>query len=309
LNGVDADFIGLIGRLCAVVVAATAGSVRAEVITDGSIGPRVRLSGDFEIGAELGQRAGRNLFHSFERFSLEAGERATFSGPAEIRNLISRVTGAARSEIDGTLRSTIPGADFFFLNPAGVVFGLNARLDLKGSFHVSTADELRFADGATFSATNPAVSSFTVAAPAAFGFLRPSPAPIMVDSASLAVPEGQSLSLVGGDVDIRSTSDFADNLIAPGGRIDLVSAASAGEVVLETEGVDAAGVARFGSIRLSDSADVDATGPGGGSVQIRGGEFVVISNSTVFADNTGPLDATGGIAFDAETVTIGSGRG
>jgi large exoprotein involved in heme utilization and adhesion len=56
------------------------GGASAEVATDGTVGPRVRLGGDFEIGADLGTRAGRNLFHSFERFSLRSGERATFSG-------------------------------------------------------------------------------------------------------------------------------------------------------------------------------------------------------------------------------------
>ena len=79
-------------------------------------------------------------------------------GPDDIRNVISRVTGGEHSDIDGALRSTIPGADFFFVNPAGVMFGPNASLDVQGSFHVSTADELRFSDGAVFSATNPSAS-------------------------------------------------------------------------------------------------------------------------------------------------------
>ena len=58
----------------------------ADVATDGSVGPRLELNGpEFDIRAELGQEAGRNLFHSFERFSLATGERATFSGPDQIR--------------------------------------------------------------------------------------------------------------------------------------------------------------------------------------------------------------------------------
>ena len=109
--------------------------------------------------------AGDNLFHSFERFSLRAGESATFSGPDQIENVISRVTGGERSEIDGTIRSTMPGADFYFINPAGVLFGPNASLDVPGSFHVSTADELRFDGGEVFSASDPAASSFSFAAP------------------------------------------------------------------------------------------------------------------------------------------------
>src|SRR5688500_8193828 len=96
-------------------------SIYAQVETDGTVGPRLQLDGpEFAIRADLGTRAGRNLFHSFERFSLGTGERATFTGPNQIRNVISRVTGGAPSDIDGTIASTIPGADFFFINPAGV---------------------------------------------------------------------------------------------------------------------------------------------------------------------------------------------
>ena len=178
-------------------------SAYAQVATDGSVGPRVRLPrGDFEIGAELGRQAGRNLFHSFERFSLATGERATFSGPDQIRSVISRVTGGERSEIDGTLASQVKGADVWLLNPAGILFGPNASLDLKGSFHVSTAEELRFADGTKFSATKPDASSFTVAAPEAFGFLGGRPGNILVDGSALAVPTGETFSIVGGDIKV-----------------------------------------------------------------------------------------------------------
>jgi filamentous hemagglutinin family protein len=105
----------------AVVIFGLIGGASAEVATDGTVGPRMRLGGpEFDIRADLGTRAGRNLFHSFERFSLASGERATFSGPDEIRNVLSRVTGDELSYIDGTIASTIPGADFFFINPAGV---------------------------------------------------------------------------------------------------------------------------------------------------------------------------------------------
>jgi filamentous hemagglutinin family protein len=66
--------------------------------------------------------------------------------------VIGRVTGEERSTIDGTLASSIPGADLWLLNPAGILFGPNTRLDVPGSFHASTVDELHFADGAVFSA-------------------------------------------------------------------------------------------------------------------------------------------------------------
>lgn len=49
------------------------------------------------------------------------------------------------SRIDGTLCSEIDGADLYLLNPAGVMFGQNASLELSGSFRVSTGDYLRMA--------------------------------------------------------------------------------------------------------------------------------------------------------------------
>src|SRR2546426_62079 len=60
----------------------------------------------------------------------------------------SRISWAASpggnvSQIDGLLKSEIAGANLYLLNPSGVMFGPNARLDVRGSFHVSTADYLR----------------------------------------------------------------------------------------------------------------------------------------------------------------------
>jgi filamentous hemagglutinin family protein len=116
-----------------------AGSVHAQIVTDGSVGPKTSLSGpQVEIGADLGTRRGDNLFHSFERFGIAPGQTATFTGPGTIRNVIGRVTGGEISTIDGTLASRVGQADLYFLNPAGVMFGPNAQLDLPGSLHVGT---------------------------------------------------------------------------------------------------------------------------------------------------------------------------
>src|SRR4051794_19215377 len=186
--------------LAALLVAAP---VQAQIVTDGSVGPKVSLhGGQIEIGANLGTRTGDNLFHSFERFGIATGQTATFTGPGDIRNVISRVTGGEISNIDGTLASRVGQADLYFLNPAGVMFGPNARLDVPGSFHVSTAHELRFADGVSFSALDKTGSGLTVAAPEAFEFLDRPPTKLVVDKSQLQLKSGKVLSLVGGDVDI-----------------------------------------------------------------------------------------------------------
>ena len=70
------------------------GPVQAQIVTDGTVGPKVSLrGGEIEIGADLGARRGDNLFHSFEKFGIATGQTATFTGPGTIRNVISRVTG------------------------------------------------------------------------------------------------------------------------------------------------------------------------------------------------------------------------
>src|SRR5215212_3954903 len=193
-----------------------AAPVQAQIVTDGSVGPKVSLrGGEIKIGAELGSRRGDNLFHSFEKFGIATGQTATFTGPGTIKNVISRVTGGEISNIDGTLRSTVGQADLYFLNPAGVMFGPNATLDVPGSFHVSTAHELRFADGASFSALDKTGSGLTVAPPEAFGFLDRPRGRISVDQSALEVKPGKILSLVGSDVDI--VGGPTESLKAPNG--------------------------------------------------------------------------------------------
>ncbi|NML95666.1 beta strand repeat-containing protein, partial [Novosphingobium olei] len=140
-----------------------------------SLGTSVSASGS-TYTIDGGTRAGSNLFHSFQTFDLASGNTATWiqtvSDPATVRVVVNRVTGGAISQISGTIRSTsLPNASFYFLNPAGVVFGAGARFDVGGTAHFSTAQELRFADGTSFTITTPTGSTFSADAPAAFGFL------------------------------------------------------------------------------------------------------------------------------------------
>src|SRR4029077_13044373 len=146
----------------------------------------------------------------------------TFTGPNTITNILSRVTGGYPSSIDGTIRSQIPRANFYLLNPSGVMFGPNASLDVSGSFHVSTADYLRLADGATFSAHPSVPTVLSVAPPVAFGFLVPTPAPISIHASAFNVPAGQTMSVIGGDIEI-----VGGVLVASGGRLNLASVAAA----------------------------------------------------------------------------------
>ena len=144
---------------------------KAEVTLDGTLSPAGSLTGpNFMIPDTVGQTVGPNLFHSFGAFNIYEGQSAAFTGPAVIDNVISRVTGGSQSFIDGPLRSEIQSANLWFINPAGVLFGQHASLDIQGSFHVSTADYLKLGDGGRFEAMNPENSVLTVHRPRPLGF-------------------------------------------------------------------------------------------------------------------------------------------
>jgi filamentous hemagglutinin family protein len=311
------------GVLLSALLGSSPAQVQTALTPDGTLGTAISPRGTlFDITG--GTRQGPNLFHSFDRFSVGTGHTANFtSEQTGIKNILSRVTGGQRSDIDGILRTDgqlrAEGAHLYLLNPAGVVFGANAHLDVTGSFHVSTADYLRLADGARFVARLSDTSTLSVAPPVAFGFLGPTLAAITVQGSTLEVPEGQTLSVIGGDAQI-----MGGTLRAPSGRIQLASVAAAGEVRPGTAGqaleLQVDSFARLGRLEISQKALIDASGNGGGTVLIRGGRLLVDS-SNIFADNTGEKDGAGlgidlRIAADAlianrafiTTDSLGAGR-
>ena len=129
----------------------------AQVQPDGSLGNQssvVNRNGGDRTLIQGGAMRGKNLFHSFSEFNVNRGEQVYFTQPLAIENIISRVTGKNASTIDGTL-GVLGSANLFLINPNGIVFGRNARLDIQGSFLATTASQLRFEDGSQFSASDP----------------------------------------------------------------------------------------------------------------------------------------------------------
>lgn len=258
-------------RLGAIIgMAILANNGWGQVTLDGTLGPSGPLSGpNYAITADLGQQVGGNLFHSFGLFSIQTGESATFSGPNSVSNIIGRVTGGQVSFIDGTLRSTIPGANLYLLNPTGVLFGEHASLDVPGSVHVSTADYLKLGDGGRFDARTPGNSVLTVAPVEAFGFLGDTPGKIAINSSFLQVPEGQTLSLIGGDITLTNATVYA-----PAGRLNVAAVSSAGEVAPTENDLAMQGFDQLGTIALI-SSNMDTSGTHGGAVFVRGGRLVM----------------------------------
>jgi filamentous hemagglutinin family protein len=263
-------------------------AIHAQISTDGTLGAAASLTGpNFRIGADLGKQTGGNLFHSFKDFNINTRESAAFTGPNSVQNIISRVTGGNVSQIDGLLRSEIPGANFFLLNPAGILFGQNASLDIGGSFHVSTADYLRLGEKGRFDVLSGENDLLTAEPPSAFGFLRENPSDIEIKG-NLEVPEKQSLSIIGGNVNVSGGV-----LSAPGGQIRIFSAASAGEISLspasESEFLS---FEKLGDISFTDNATADVSADQAGEIYIRGGNFLLSgSDSPLF--NSSVCSVTG----------------
>ncbi|MEI2581436.1 two-partner secretion domain-containing protein [Scytonema sp. PRP1] len=271
-----------------------------------------------------GTQRGNNLFHSFKDFSVINGSEAHFNNAVDINNIISRVTGSSVSNIDGLIKVLQGNANLFLLNPNGIVFGQNARLDIRGSFVASTANSIKFADGFEFSAKNTQTTPLlTISVPLGLQFganpqkiqvqgdgqgVRSFNDPIIDNNqAAVRVPENQTLALVGGDVSLEGAT-----LKTAGGRIELGSVAGEGLVSLtpinKGFALGYAAGQNFGNIELSSQATVDASGAGGGDVLLTGRRVTLKGGSQIEASTLG-LQPGGTVALNASELVEVSNPG
>jgi len=280
---------------------AAASGLHGEVVFNGSAD--TLANGEMVIEASRGVTRGTNLFHSFTVFNVLGanGESAVFTGPDSLRNVISRVSGGTGSIIDGPLSVAIPGANFFFINPNGIIIGPGGSINASGSVYLSTADSVKLGDGGVFFADPAKNSVLTAADPVAFGFLSASPAPILLDGPYLVypVPPGKIFALVGGDIILRGAGEFPTEVFAPGATVSLASVASAGDAVLGADGViDLHDFATLGHIHLSGGSYVSVGDPyfdgdgSSGSIIIRAGSLT-LSPGGLLAQTFGDTDSHG----------------
>lgn len=295
--------------------------VLADIKTDGTVGASMTLTGpSFEIDSTLGTQAGGNLFHSFSEFSVNTGEVANFSGPGSVQNIIGRVTGSSASAIDGTIQSSIPDADLYLINPNGIMFGKDARLNIQGSFNATTASTVGFSDGSSISASPSPSDVLTIAPLSSFGFLNSSPGMIQSSAESLIVPAGKNINLIGGDIDISIDRLGRDGIQANNGNISIISTAGNSTVNI-TDGNPSLGTHLGGNVKLHENSRLstktnNATDAGNITIQAQNitlSDKAKINSDTIGAGNAGRVNIKSNIFMmygltDLSTSTFSSGN-
>jgi len=289
------------------------------------------VTGTYNISG--GQPAGTNLFHSFLDFSPQTNP-VTFLNDPSLNNIFVRVLGTNPSLINGAIATTNP-ANLFLLNPNGITFGNNARLNLNGSFFATTANAIRFADGREFSTLNAtATDLLSVSVPTSLHFITtpagisltgngslilagPNNTRVSLTSCTIFIPGlcprsalrvggDRTLALIGGPITLNGA-----NLLA--GQIEVGSVGAGAVVGINPDlSLNYNGVNALQDIQLLNQASIDASGGRGGAIQVRGRDISLsrggaIAAITTATNTTGqPLrvHATGTLSLDSSTGPI-----
>lgn len=272
----------------------------------GSDGTVITPQGNqFEItGGQLSGDGG-NLFHSFPQFNLGDGQIANFLTAPQIQNILGRVTGGTPSWINGLIQVTGGNSNLLLMNPAGVIFGPNASLNVPAAFTVTTANAVGFGHDTWFNAVGENHWGSLVGTPREFRFDSLNPG-TLVNSGNLAVGMGQSLTLLGGNVINTGT------LTAPGGQITVMSVPGQNLVRLSQPGhllsVEVTPIAEttvmdplsLPELLTGGESQQDATG-----VRVIDGQVVLTASQTVIPSLAGTTVISG--AVDAATTLGGMG--
>ncbi|MEG4059312.1 MULTISPECIES: two-partner secretion domain-containing protein, partial [unclassified Microcoleus] len=244
------------------------------------------------------------------------GQIVNFISEPTIRNILGRVVGGDASYINGLIQVIGGNSNLFLMNPAGIVFGSSAQLNVPGSFLATTATGIGFGNN-WFQAVGVNEYAMLTGTPSILNFATAQPGAI-ANFGQLRVPNGQTLALIGGTVFSPGT------LSAPSGQIAIASVPGENLVRISQAG-------HLLSLEISPSSNLDsapvplnpltlsqlltggssnATGVtvnSDGSVQLTNSDLQIEAGDVAIAD-TPATGANQNLAVSAQTATVSAAR-
>jgi filamentous hemagglutinin family protein len=316
-------------------------SLSAQVIPDLTVNTQSVFDGT-TYTITNGTIQGNNLFHSFAQFSPN-NSNVLFANPANITDILIRVTGSSISEINGLIQANNP-ANIYLINPQGINFGVNASLNNINSFVATTADSILLENNGIFGARNPQNSLLTIGIPIGLQ-LGTNPAPINVSgngnqftrafslapinrgntNNGLKVSTGQTLALIGGQINLNGGI-----LQGSGGLIELGAIGNNNNpsiVHINNQGFNYDNVQNFADINLDNKAAIDGSGFNSSAINIHSNNLNLNRDSAILAQHFGSTNSRGininninsininnnnldrGIGSGISTQILGLGRG
>ncbi|TNE64751.1 MAG: filamentous hemagglutinin N-terminal domain-containing protein, partial [Alphaproteobacteria bacterium] len=298
LNGTS-----LAGKYLAATMLATAPLAGAHAdgpVLDGVVAGDVVITRPTGTDTVIDQGSDKAIIN-WTDFSIGENESVTFNQPTVNSLVLNRVTGDYSSQILGTLTAN---GRVFLVNPHGILFGQNARLDVGGLVASTSdiADSDFMAGHYDFAATGPGGSivnngSITAREGGLVAFVAPS----VVNNGLISARMGQVSLTSGsrfavdlyGDQLIQLAVDDATNetLVANAGTI----MADGGTVVME------AGTAKTlvdSVVNMSGVIEAHSVSEQGGRIVLSGG--TVLASGTMDASQSGSTGDGGSIVMTAD---------
>ncbi|MDB9501642.1 S-layer family protein [Spirulina major CS-329] len=255
------------------------------------------------IRIQDGTVEGTNLFHSFDVFSPGSVDvKFEWDASLTIDNIFGRVIGGTASDINSLISVMETPVNLFLINPSGIIFGENARLDPGVSFYGSTASSIIFPD-TEFTTVNPSSSDLlSVRTPIALQFTGSSgaitikgtghllrggsqqlvdysvtPDPVI----GLEASAGNNIALIGNGVTFEG-----GNVVVDGGNLNITSVrpnSNIGITGTSNFNFDYTAVSQFSDLSLSKKASIDASGGTGGSIRVYGNNITLSEGANIFA--------------------------
>jgi filamentous hemagglutinin family protein len=322
----------LVGTVCLVTCTCVLGQAQAgptQIVIDTTLHPA--LSGaisptgtTYLITPSYGVTSGTNEFFSFQTFNLTLSDTAQFQAASSITNIVSRVTGGVGTTIDGTVATRITGtstpssANFWFVNPAGVVITSNARFDTAGSISLGAADSIKFSSGEQFFADPAQTLTLSVASPVSFGFLPTSTAGTLQASNWDYLFNG-TLNLAGGSgvtlnqIVLQAQDDTTSNIVITS-NTGPVKVLSSGLNTLRTDsGLSSGDITITGASVLADNSRISANSVFGASGNVTltatgadpvGGAALQVQNGALLQSNNNAGGVSGSVTLTANNGTV-----